>query len=64
MRLAARQFPDDPRVHRSEEQFTLLRPRSSAIDVIEDPFDFSRRKIRINQQPRPLPKQVAKARSF
>ncbi|MNY71458.1 hypothetical protein D3C86_2098070 [compost metagenome] len=58
MRFAAGQLPDQPGIHCAEQQVALLRLHSGTIDVIENPFDFGPREIRVNQKSRSLPKQV------
>ena len=48
---SAREVPDQPRVHRACQEFTLFGALASAFDVVQDPRPLRRRRIRIVQQP-------------
>ena len=49
---AARQLPEQPRVHGAEEQLAVLRLFSRTLDVVEYPFDFCSAEIGVDTQPR------------
>src|ERR1035437_2385922 len=51
MHLAAREIPDQPSIHGTEQKFAILRPLACASDMIEYPFDLGSRKIGINDEP-------------
>ena len=44
------ELPDQPGLHRSEQQLALLCKLSRPLNIIENPLDLRRRKIRVNDQ--------------
>jgi len=46
--LAMGQVPDDPRIDRAEQQFTLIGGLARSLDVVKNPFDLRTGKIRID----------------
>ena len=48
------ELPDQPGLHRSEQQLALLCKLSRTLNIIENPLDLRRRKIRVNDQSRLL----------
>ena len=50
MEFALRQFPDQPGIHGTEGEFAGLGEGAGAGDVIEDPGDFRRGEIGVDQQ--------------
>src|ERR1044072_1365326 len=53
MNRAAGQLIDEPTFHCAGRKLPSLRPRSGARNMIEQPFQFRRGKIRIEKQSRP-----------
>src|SRR4051812_23268311 len=51
MRLTASQLPYEPRVDGSESKLAFICSAANAFNVIEYPFDFCCREIRIDHQP-------------
>ena len=48
------ELPDQPGLHRSEQQLALLCKLSRTLNIIENPLDLRRGKIRVNDQSRLL----------
>ena len=55
------ELPDQPGLHRSEQQLALLCKLSRTLDIIENPLDLRRGKIRINDQSRLLTVRLLKS---
>ena len=54
VRPAAGQSPDEEAVDRAECEIALLGKRARVLDIVEQPGDLRRRKIGVEQKPRPL----------
>ena len=52
MRLAAREFPDQPGIDRTEDELALLCSLLCTLDMVEDPADLRAGEIRIDRQAR------------
>src|SRR5450830_1811421 len=48
--LAAGEFPDQPAIDGTEQQFTVARTLAAAFDVVEDPLEFGAGEIRVGNQ--------------
>ena len=59
--LAAGQLPDEPRLHRAEQQVTALGTRTHAGHVVQDPLELCGREVGVDDQPGLLPDQVGQA---
>ncbi len=58
MYAALRQLPDQPRLHRAEQQLSGLRLLSGALHIVQDPFDLRRREIGVDDKPRLFPEFI------
>ena len=54
MRFAAREFPDQPRINRAEQQLTLLGTLLRALDMVENPANLRCGEVCVNRQTRLL----------
>ena len=61
MDLAAGQLPDEPRLHRAEQQVAALGTRTHAGHVVQDPLELCGREVGVDDQPGLLPDQVGQA---
>ena len=59
--LAAGQLPDEPRLHRAEQQVAALGTRTHAGHVVQDPLELCGREVGVDDQPGLLPDQVGQA---
>ena len=59
--LAAGQLPDEPRLHRAEQQVAALGTRAHAGHVVQDPLELCGREVGVDDQPGLLPDQVGQA---
>ena len=63
MGRAASQLPDQVAIHRAKEQITAPRFFPRTVNMIQNPLHLGRRKIRINEQTRPIRDHLCMARS-
>ena len=59
--LSLRQIPDQPGIHRTEEQLALLRHLPGSLYMVQNPFDLRPGKIGVRYQSRTFPDQPVKA---
>ena len=59
--FAAGQLPDEPRLHRAEQQVAALGTRTHAGHVVQDPLELCGREVGVDDQPGLLPDQVGQA---
>ena len=59
--LAAGQLPDEPRLHRAEQQVAALGTRTHAGHVVQDPLELCGREVSVDDQPGLLRDQVGQA---
>ena len=61
MRRAAGQFPDQPAIHRTEQDFAPARANARARRLIQNPFDLGPGKVSVRDQARRLPDVTGQA---
>ena len=64
MHLAVGQLPQQPGVHRAEQQLAAVRQLTRSLHIVEDPFDFGAAEIGVELQTRFLRDQLRTALSF